>query len=226
MDLLGLASLGVEVEDTTAPLKVWDKLGKGDHALVKRERVLVEIMETEEAYINDLRNCIQFIIDPLDIQAQTSVPIISAEDVRSLFSTIPVVYDLNSKFFDELCKRIEEWDTNDCIGDIFSTFAPMLKMYIAFVSNYMQSVKRIQALTKDRPWFANFVTHLKRTNKSLRGLESYLILPVQRLPRYVLLLREVRKHTPKSHKDYGLLEQVCIFAPLHCKRMLGKVVKP
>ena len=193
--------------DEGPPAKLWSNLGQGDAAVAKRERVLVEIMDTEEAYINDLKNCIQFVIDPLDIQSQTSIPIIPAEDVKSIFATIPLVYDLNKKLFDLLCQRIARWGQRDEIGDIFSQFAPMLKMYIAFVSNYGQSVKRIAQLKKEYPWFTSFVEHIQK-NRAIRGLESYLILPVQRLPRYVLLLREMQKHTPKEHSDHALLGQV------------------
>jgi hypothetical protein len=125
------------------PPRPWAHLGQGDPAVAKRERVLQEIMESEEVYIKDLKNCIQFVIDPLDVQAQTSIAIIPADDVRAIFSTIPLVYDLNKKLYDLLCNRIEQWHMKDEIGDIFSHFAPMLKMYIAFVSNYGQSVKRI-----------------------------------------------------------------------------------
>ena len=38
-------------------------------------------------------------------------------------------------------------------------------------------------------------------------VESYLILPVQRVPRYKLLLSELRKRTPKDHPDYAPLEE-------------------
>ena len=31
---------------------------------------------------------------------------------------------------------------------------------------------------------------------------DYLIKPVQRLPKYVLLLRELKKNTPSDHADY------------------------
>ncbi len=60
-----------DYSDDEPPPKLWAHLGQGDPAVAKRERVLVEIMDTEEAYINDLKNCIQFVIDPLDIQSQT-----------------------------------------------------------------------------------------------------------------------------------------------------------
>jgi len=36
-------------------------------------------------------------------------------------------------------------------------------------------------------------------------LDSYLILPIQRIPRYVLLLQELVKHTWKDHADYQKL---------------------
>jgi hypothetical protein len=34
-------------------------------------------------------------------------------------------------------------------------------------------------------------------------LQSILIKPIQRLPKYVLLLKDLLKHTEKSHIDYG-----------------------
>lgn len=41
-------------------------------------------------------------------------------------------------------------------------------------------------------------------NNLLKGLdiESYLIKPVQRLPKYVLLYKDLLKHTDKNHPDY------------------------
>lgn len=216
MSLLpGYGTASESDSEEAPPAKLWAHLGQGDPAVAKRERVLMEILDTEEAYINDLKNCIQFVIDPLDIQSQTTIPIIPAEDVKKIFATIPLVYDLNKKLFDMLCQRIARWSTLDNIGDIFSQFAPMLKMYIAFVSNYGQSVKRIAQLKKERPWFASFVDHIQK-NKAIRGLESYLILPVQRLPRYVLLLREMYKHTPAQHADHALLGTVSCVNPLAC----------
>jgi len=36
-------------------------------------------------------------------------------------------------------------------------------------------------------------------------LMSYLIMPVQRIPRYVLLLRELLKYTPQDNKSRSTL---------------------
>jgi hypothetical protein len=39
------------------------------------------------------------------------------------------------------------------------------------------------------------------------GLEMLLISPVQRIPRYELLLKQLFKLTPAEHKDHGLLPE-------------------
>jgi len=39
-------------------------------------------------------------------------------------------------------------------------------------------------------------------------LPGLLITPVSRLPRYLLLLRDLRRHTPPEHADYQALDSV------------------
>lgn len=44
-------------------------------------------------------------------------------------------------------------------------------------------------------------------------IDSYLIRPVQRIPRYILLLTDMIKHTPKDHPDYNV-RPVCLISLL------------
>lgn len=39
-----------------------------------------------------------------------------------------------------------------------------------------------------------------------RKLPSLLITPIQRVPRYKLLLQEVLQHTPNKHREYNRLQ--------------------
>lgn len=67
----------------------------------------------------------------------------------------------------------------------------------------------LQELRKD----AKVVSFLSAQSSTLPDsfanlpLESLLILPVQRLPRYELLLRDIIKSTPEYHKDFNSLLQ-------------------
>lgn len=38
-------------------------------------------------------------------------------------------------------------------------------------------------------------------------MDSFLIQPVQRIPRYKLLLSDILKNTPKEHVDYNMLQK-------------------
>lgn len=41
-----------------------------------------------------------------------------------------------------------------------------------------------------------------------KDIFAYLIMPVQRIPRYQLLLRDLLKHTEKDHNDFESLQKV------------------
>jgi FYVE/RhoGEF/PH domain-containing protein 3 len=63
-------------------------------------------------------------------------------------------------------------------------------------------------LIKNNPTFANFV---KERNKHPEShnlvLQAFLVTPVQRIPRYKLLLEDLYKHTPTDHPDYKSLNE-------------------
>ena len=59
--------------------------------------------------------------------------------------------------------------------------------------------------------FGNWLqSRLVENNDLCRGLgnlPAFLICPVQRLPRYLLILRDLQKCTPEDHPDYTNLQQ-------------------
>lgn len=66
---------------------------------------------------------------------------------------------------------------------------------------------RILSECKKQTKFKKFLDELKKKCHDIehRGLEDYLIRPVQRIPRYYLLLQDLVKHTSKDHPDYANL---------------------
>lgn len=62
--------------------------------------------------------------------------------------------------------------------------------------------------TKASSKFVNFCQQIEQTLTGVLAglhLNSFLILPVQRLPRYEMLLRDILRNTWKSHPDYASL---------------------
>ena len=49
-----------------------------------------------------------------------------------------------------------------------------------------------------------FLDQLRTNPKYMQlTLKDYLIKPVQRLPKYVLIMKEIKKYTPSDHPDLG-----------------------
>lgn len=67
------------------------------------------------------------------------------------------------------------------------------------------------ALFKELQKRKTFVAFLKEARADKRhtqlDLMGYLIMPVQRVPRYVMLLQDMVKHTTAKHPDHAHLTQ-------------------
>jgi len=82
--------------------------------------------------------------------------------------------------------------------------APVLKLYVEYVNNYENSVKTISDSTKNK----NFVDFVVETVGMVDTypLSSLLIQPIQRIPRYEMLLTDLVRHTWDAHPDMESLQ--------------------
>ncbi len=79
--------------------------------------------------------------------------------------------------------------------------APILRLYSGYVRNFEQANKTL-AQCRENAAFVELLTECEANAKGLQ-LESYLIMPVQRLPRYQMLLNGLLKYTDEQHVDYA-----------------------
>jgi len=77
-----------------------------------------------------------------------------------------------------------------------------LKVYTEYINNYNDSLAVLNECKKNKA-FVSFVTKLSSASQNKLDLASYLIQPIQRIPRYNLLLDDLIKHTPKDHADHA-----------------------
>lgn len=110
------------------------------------------------------------------------------------------------------------WDPEgDCIGDLLVPMAPFLKMYSLYVKNFSSALTRIETERKSNESFARF---LKETEKATwgrasnsggfgfgLGFQAHLLTIVQRIPRYKLLVGDLVRCTPSTHRDYSDLSR-------------------
>ncbi|KAI3657907.1 hypothetical protein MP638_003544 [Amoeboaphelidium occidentale] len=189
--------------------------------LRKRYHVVKEIFLSEKLYLEFLEKLRIYFYDPL-VQ-NTFNTNLSRRSVSSLFSNFEDILSVNKELFrqlhDRLCSNgsgelgvmdFSKWNPNDgFLGDIFVNLSPFLKMYSVYVRNFNYA---LQFLAKERQNNNLFRTFIEVTERKLLSeesgkafhlpLTSYLIMPVQRIPRYKLLLTDLMKYTPKCHPDY------------------------
>jgi hypothetical protein len=77
--------------------------------------------------------------------------------------------------------------------------ANCLKVYNAYISTYDQAVTILsEAMLSTR--FKTFVEEKQKAYGS-QSIASLLITPIQRIPRYTLLLKQLHENLPSSHED-------------------------
>ncbi|KAN0000424.1 hypothetical protein ACTFIZ_000873 [Dictyostelium cf. discoideum] len=132
-------------------------------------------------------------------------PPLSSDEIKIVFSQIEVILLYNSKLLEKLSTRItnDRWNYYQKIGDVFLEFTHFLKVpYSHYITNFPSVLKVLESASK-RPSYVLFIQeckHLPQVGK--RDLQSFVSMPVQRCPRYVLLLRELLKFTHSSDHDF------------------------
>ena len=74
--------------------------------------------------------------------------------------------------------------------------------YVSYCNNFDHAIQALDECKEKSEKFRKFLETtggVKRVKKY--QLAAFLTLPVQRLPRYILLLRDLVKHTHPSHPD-------------------------
>eukprot|EP01113_Clastostelium_recurvatum_P028624 TRINITY_DN3459_c0_g1_i2.p1 TRINITY_DN3459_c0_g1~~TRINITY_DN3459_c0_g1_i2.p1 ORF type:complete len:1330 (+),score=357.21 TRINITY_DN3459_c0_g1_i2:583-3990(+) len=163
----------------------------------RRALIAREILDTERAYVDSLRLIVDVYVHPMN-QMQPSVKDYS----RSIFSELEVILAYNGMLLKTLEQRMKNWKTNDNLGDAFLKMTDFLKVYTQYVNNFNSALKTI-TLSKQHERLGPFLEACAKDPRC-KGLDlgALLIAPIQRIPRYVLLLEDLVRHTPSSHLDH------------------------
>ena len=92
-----------------------------------------------------------------------------------------------------------------CVGALVELCArSFARAYAPYVAGHGQALQLLGDLTGGNTRFTEWL----RSSEAACGgqtLQSFLIMPVQRIPRYALLLKEVAQATPEQHPEHPML---------------------
>ncbi|XP_032074932.1 FYVE, RhoGEF and PH domain-containing protein 2 isoform X2 [Thamnophis elegans] len=168
----------------------------------EEKKIALELLETEQAYVVRLHLLDQVFFSELMKEARTTKAF--PEDVvKMIFSNISSIYQFHSQFFlPELKKRMEDWDSNPRIGDIIQKVAPFLKMYSEYVKNFDKAMHLITVWSEKALPFQELISNIQKQEVSANlTLQHHMLEPIQRIPRYELLLKDYIQKLPLESPD-------------------------
>lgn len=170
-----------------------------------RSQLLLEIVATEKSYIDQLDA-----LNELYIKKLKSNNILPLKKCDSLFGNATCILEFNRIFCNDLTERIEN-NKGPTVGELFCDFAKYLQMYHGYVKQNVGACHLSNKLVKTNKDFKKFCDENLANPKSKGlSLNSLLITPVQRVPRYRMLLQEIIKNTEPDHPDLGSLEEAIV----------------
>uniref|UniRef100_A0A8C3E7X2 Active breakpoint cluster region-related protein n=1 Tax=Corvus moneduloides TaxID=1196302 RepID=A0A8C3E7X2_CORMO len=177
--------------------------GKG---LEMRKLVLSGFLASEEIYINQLE-ALLLPMKPLKATATTSQPVLTLQQIETIFYKIQDIYEIHKEFYDSLCPKVQQWDSNVTMGHLFQKLASQLGVYKAFVDNYKIALETAEKCSQSNYQFQKISEVSWDVAADTFSLPSALLYkPIDRVTRSTLVLHDLLKHTPADHPDYPLLQ--------------------
>lgn len=170
-----------------------------DPKIKKRGYVIQEILTTENTYVQRLKLTIDVVVNQIK-----ALKILGEKDISEQFDGLVEIYNLH-------CKHSLEGISvqNLKFIHLFEDIANNCDVYSKYLVNYEPAMQRRSHLLTTNRKFSDFVAQVEKDPVMQAGkLESLLILPVQRIPRYRLLMEQIIKYTPEDHPDFQVLHRV------------------
>lgn len=200
---------GEAVSPTPEGLLAGGDIEKG---LMMKKLVLSGFLASEEIYINQLE-ALLLPMRPLKATATTSQPVLTIQQVETIFYKIQDIFEIHKEFYDALLPNIQQWDEKVTVGHLFQKLASQLGVYKAFVDNYKVALETAVKCSQANGQFQKISENLKvkgpKDSKDCTtsvSMEALLYKPIDRVTRSTLVLHDLLKHTPKDHPDFPLLQ--------------------
>ncbi|KAG7243436.1 hypothetical protein INR49_011893 [Caranx melampygus] len=190
-----------------------------EEMLERRLVVLKEILGSEEVYLREL----EALLTPmkaLRASAGTSQPVLSSQEVQTVFYQVPELRDLHNSFYSGLKARLNglcqtepgSSQEKEMSHTGLELMVNQLGLYGGFIENYEEAVEVVRKCTQSDPRFRTLAESMMSSNGADKArtkytFEALLYKPLDRVTKTTLVLRDLLKTTPEEHRDYVALQE-------------------
>ena len=182
------------------------KLTVQTQTLSKRDHIINELLDTESGYVKHLDSMVKHYIPTLESHMST-------DDKKLIFMNTEKIYMLHLNFQREL-KNETSLRTAPSPADApkinissFLQFKEQFLLYAFYCTHLDEAQKRVSELTSKVHGFRNTVDELNKKFDRKFPLQEQLAVCFQRVLKYPLLLRDLKKATSEDHADYGAIQE-------------------
>ncbi|KAH3766034.1 rho guanine nucleotide exchange factor 17 [Pelomyxa schiedti] len=174
-----------------------------------RKNIVFELYTTEQSYISALK-ALQVFRLHFQEAVNTGKPIISPHNIFDIFHKSAIILQQSERLVKNLEPRISSWRPAQIIGDILLehiTHVDFSRIHKEYIVNYRLAIKTLHKCSEKNKRFKEVLSVLegKLCGTTGNDITSFLIQPVQRLPRYFLLLKKLSHVTHPMHPDQRFL---------------------
>ncbi|XP_031842023.1 rho guanine nucleotide exchange factor at 64C isoform X2 [Nomia melanderi] len=172
---------------------------------VERKEIITEIVETEQKYGRDLQIILEEFHRPM-----FRAGLLTSEQLTAIFLNVEELLEHNLVLAEKLKDAVElaqESGDEDLltvdVGKIFLESERMLHAFESYCTRQGSASLLLQNLEKEKELLRIFLRVSQMENTVLRrmNLNSFLMVPVQRVTKYPLLLARLLKATPSVRPD-------------------------
>ncbi|KAM3614475.1 uncharacterized protein V6R79_014933 [Siganus canaliculatus] len=179
LDIIPASAPGSEVKLRDAAHELNEEKRKSAR---RKEFIMAELIQTEKAYVRDLRECMDTYLWEMTSGVEEIPPgIVNKEHI--IFGNMQDLYEFHHNIF---LKELEKYEQlPEDVGHCFVTWADKFQMYVNYCKNKPDSTQLI--LEHAGAYF----DEIQQRHRLANSISSYLIKPVQRITKYQLLLKEL-----------------------------------
>ncbi|GFU06550.1 protein vav [Nephila pilipes] len=169
------------------------------HPIEKRDYCIKELIETEKNYIEALNMIIKHFMRPLKSTLVVDV-------WKVIFMNIEELAEIHTGFHSELYKACTSSQYK--ISECFLHWKDKFIVYGEYCSKLPAAQERVEDLSNKSEVINQAILRCQQeANGGKFKLRDLLSVPMQRILKYHLLLKELIRNTPKTHEDYFGLQK-------------------
>ncbi|CAG9812083.1 unnamed protein product [Chironomus riparius] len=175
--------------------------------------IIRELQENEENYVRSLKNGI---VNYMTVMNRRELPKTLRGQKHRVFGNIESIYKFHcNEFYPKLVECCEDVEQ---IAELFTSYVTRDYFYGYII--YAINRKRSELLCN---YHVHYWKQIQNQCGDRLGINSFLLQPIQRLPRYQLLLNEIIKELSKDIENTKQSIAACCVAEKNIQRLLDTV---